>query len=275
MEDRIAKACAARDRKDFEESYRLWKELADEDPEYLIAYGWAAYKMQRWQEAQDALERARELNPNARALMQMLGHVWMRRTDKDDDEQFETAEYWFVRALERGKTAPILTMLGAVYVKLENIPRAVASFEEALEVDENYEEAMYNLAVLKADDMPLEAIELLERAIEIDPDYAIAHQKLGTLHQMQRDVVRAEYHFRRAVDSNPADYWNYLYLANALAVQNKDEEAEGLYEFATRLHPDIEGGREIFANFLEQIGKHKKASVVRSSVRRSEEEGKP
>jgi tetratricopeptide (TPR) repeat protein len=275
MEDKIDKACAARDRDDFVESYRLWKELAEEDPEHLMAYGWAAYRLDHWEEAQDALERARELDPNAQIIMQMLGHVWACRTDKDDAEQFRTAEYWFLKALERGKTAPILTMLGAVYVELQNIPRGVESFEEALKVDENYEEAMYNLAVLKTDDMPLAAIELLERAIEIDPDYAIAHQKLGALHQKQRDVVRAEYHFRRAVDSDPADYWNYLYLANALAVQKKDEEAENLYEFATQLHPDIEGGKDVFAKFLEQIGKHKKASVVRSSARRSTEEGKP
>ena len=106
--------------------------------------------------------------------------------------------------------------------------RAVWSFEDALKVDENYEEAMYNLAVLKTDDMPLAAIGLLERAIEIDPDYAIAHQKLGALHQKQRDVVRAEYHFRRADGLGSCRLLELSLSSECPCCADRDEEAEGL-----------------------------------------------
>jgi tetratricopeptide (TPR) repeat protein len=278
MTNRLAKqALDAEEMDDYQTSFPLWKELASREAqeEYFRHYGWAAFKLEKWQEGQEALERALELDPTSSLLMEMLGHLWASRVDGDREQENRTAKDWLLRALKSDRNARTLTLLGAVYVALEDLPHAAESFEEALRIDAEYEEAMCNLALLRADDKPLEAIKLLERAIEIDSDYAVAHQELGKLHQRQGDVVRAEYHFRRSIDADPADYWSYLYLANALAVQDRDEEAEGFYEFATRLHPDIECGRKFFTNFLEEIGKNEKAVLVRSGQQSSVDEGKP
>lgn len=55
--------------------------------------------------------------------------------------------------------------------------------EKALELDPNYAEAHYNLGVALMDEDDLDsAQERLELAIALNPDYAYAHMKLGELH---------------------------------------------------------------------------------------------
>src|SRR5580658_4679519 len=224
---------------DLETAYELWKELAIRkggDEFFLIRYGRAAQKLEKWEEAEKAFGRALGLVPTSPAIMENLGSLWAHRTDKKEDESFQTAKHWFLEALKRERTARLLTQLGAAHVALNDNPGARAAFEEAIQVDPNYEEALYNLAVLEEESNPPEAISLLERAIQIDADYAEAHQALGRLYQTTKDLLRADYHFRRSLDIDPADYWSNVYLANLLAVQGRDEEAELTYKLATSLH---------------------------------------
>lgn len=54
-----------------------------------------------------------------------------------------------------------------------------------------------------------------------------------------------------------------MYLANLLGVQGRNTEAEETYRFATTLHPEIKEGVEIFARFLDSVGKAKEAATVR------------
>jgi tetratricopeptide (TPR) repeat protein len=270
--DKRDHARAASDQGDHLTAYHLWRETAQEslDADDLRQYGWAAYKLEFWREAQHALEKS--LSPDSatsrakRALaMEMLGHLWLARTDTatPDVERFRLAESWLKRSIEHGRSAQRYTTLGAVYVQMGAIPLAIESFEQALLLDPSYEEAMYNLAILLEDIDSPRATRLLESAIETDPDYKLAHLELGKHRQQQKDVVAAEFHFRRCMEIDPADYWTYLYLANNLATQGKDDEAEGLYQFACRLHPELSDGAEIFANFLDSIGKSDKAAAVR------------
>ena len=121
---------------------------------------------------------------------------------------------------------------------LENKIVSVFGSSRLLPDDPDYEEALYNLAVLDEKRSPQRSIELLERAIQIDPDYAIAHQALGRLYQRARDLVRAEYHFRRSLEIDPADYWSNMYMANLLGVLGRNEEAERTYRLAISLHPE-------------------------------------
>lgn len=52
-------------------------------------------------------------------------------------------------------------------------------------------------------------------------------------------------------------------MANLLGVLGRNEEAEQTYRLATRLHPEIAGGIEAFARFLESIDKQDVAASVR------------
>jgi Tfp pilus assembly protein PilF len=254
---------------DFATALGLWRTLAakySSDESFLVRYGSVARKLGEWGESEKAFTQALRLSPDSSLIMENLGILWAEREDKDQTESFRIAKQWFSSALSRERHARLLTELGATEIALNNVAAGRVAFEEAVALDADYEEALYNLAILEERGNPERAIDLLERAIRIDPAYAIAHQTLGRLYQRSKDLLRAHYHFRRCLEIDPSDYWSHIYLANLLAVQGKSDEAEQTYRFATRLHPEISGGLELYANFLESTGKPDEAAKVRSKL---------
>jgi tetratricopeptide (TPR) repeat protein len=202
--------------------------------------------------------------------MEGMGILWYERTDRDEAESFQTARDWYLKAIKLDRNAGALTLLGCSYLALGDSATAQDAFEEALRIDPQYEEAFYNLAAMQEESNPARAAELLEKAIEIDADYSLAHQRLGILRHRSGDLIRAEYHFRRSIEADPTDCWSHLYLANCLAVQGRETEAEQTYRFVTSLQHEDEGGLELFANFLESIGKKQEASVIRAKIKPSD-----
>ena len=262
MEGRAEKAEEAGD---LEAALGLWRELAirDRDAVFFCHFGRVAQELERWEEAENAFAQALRLDAGLYLAMESMGDLWATRTDKSDAESFGKAKEWFLAALKHERSARVLTFLGNINVALDDPNAARHAFQEAIQLDPDFEEALYNLAVLDEKMNPERSMELLDRAIQIDPDYLMAHQALGRLLQKAKDLARAEYHFRRCLEIDPTDYWSLLYLANALAVQGKSKEAEQSYLLATTLYPERKEGAQFFARFLESIGKTQEAAVIR------------
>jgi tetratricopeptide (TPR) repeat protein len=266
VEDFLEKrAEEAEEAEDLQTALELWKELAARNHEvsFLVRYGRVAEKLEKWGEAENAFAQALRVDPTSSLIMENMGSLWAYRTDKSEADSFQTAKQWFLQALQHERNARLLTHLGATYLALDDNTAARDAFEEAIRIDPDYEEALYNLAALDERTNPRKSLELLKRAIEVDPEYAMAHQMLGRLFQRAKDLTRAECHFRRSLEIDPADYWSNMYMANLLGVQGRNAEAEQAYKFATSLHPEIAGGVETFACFLESIGKNDEAMKVR------------
>lgn len=207
-----------------------------------------------------------EIAPGSALIFELMGSLWAWRTDKGERTSFETAKEWFQRAIAIEKSARLFSQLGGVYVALDDNVPAAEAFEEALRLDDCYEEAMYNLAKLRESTQPDEAIRLLERALERDPSYGLAHQALGILVEKRGDLVKAEYHFRRCLEIDARDYLSMLFLANVLGAQGKETQAEREYENAIAFDPKEKAGPLLYAKFLDFIGKPDKAAEVRSSI---------
>jgi Tfp pilus assembly protein PilF len=271
MDSLQQRAEEAEEAEDLHSAFELWKELAAKDPEasFFLRYGSVAKKLEKWDEAEDAFAQALRLDPASSLILENIGSLWAHRTDKPDADSFQMAKQWFLRALEEERNARLLTQLGATFVALNEGEAARDVFEEAIRLDPECEEALYNLAVIEEETDLQKSVELLERAIQIDPDYAAAHQVLGRVYEEMADITRAEYHFRRSLEIDPADYWSHLYLANLLGAEGRNIEAEQIYRFAANMHPEITSGMEIFARFLESIGKPEEAAGLRENMTRS------
>lgn len=183
MDSLQKRAEEAEDAEDFSTALALWKELATKNREdsFFVRYGRVAQKLERWEESENALTQAFRLAPTSSLVMECMGSLWAYRTHKSEPESFQNAKEWFLMALKHEHNARLLTHLGAAYVALDDNAAARNAFEEAVRIDPDYEEALYNLAVLDEMANPKKAIDLLERAIQLDPDYAIAHRTLGRL----------------------------------------------------------------------------------------------
>jgi type IV pilus biogenesis/stability protein PilW len=82
-----------------------------------------------------------------------------------------------------------------------------------------------------------DAIVEHEKALELDPDFVLAHANLIILYGRTKQAEKAEQHFHAAVrlDPNHADsYYNYGVL---LFEQRKDAEAEQMFQKAVEVNP--------------------------------------
>jgi len=85
------------------------------------------------------------------------------------------------------------------------------------------------------------AIELFERALGIDPDYAVAHHHLGVTYLMQQRLDPAIEHLRRALEREPEYNEVRRRLAPALYEKGEVREAIEHYRKAVECEPENPG----------------------------------
>jgi Tfp pilus assembly protein PilF len=78
----------------------------------------------------------------------------------------------------------------------------------------------------------LEAIEALEKAIDIDPDLAEAHGYLGLIYLQQSDYKQARREFKKAIAINPYYTDGYNSLGIVYREQRKYDDAMAMFEKA-------------------------------------------
>lgn len=193
---------------DLDTALQLWLEISSktEKPEDYFQLSRIAFMLGKWQMAETALLCTLEIGTNSTVAVGMLGALFLERTDGDRASNLETARTWFLRSLEISKTAPTLCLLGIVYLRLKEREKAEEAWRTAIEVDEQYEEAYFNLGLLAKEGGNSEEAEiLLRRSIQIDPKYLRAHAQLGALLLRQGRRLEADSEFRRCLEIDPTD----------------------------------------------------------------------
>ena len=129
--------------------------------------------------------------------------------------------------------------------------KAVAAFEEAISLDENYAPPYAGLAValsLNNDDWDAireSAVRAAKTAIELDPELAEGHAALGLislsdasrLGDTQNELERAERSLRRALELDPSLSIAYNLLSITLLEQGRYEESEAVQEQGLLVDP--------------------------------------
>lgn len=156
--------------------------------------------------------------------------------------------------------------MGSAYFALARYEEAARSFAEAARLDPAYAQAHFNLALaliklgrereagesldaaarayVAEGDARLEANQLKQaeesyRALlQIDPGYAIAHQRLGLVHNAARRFDQAAAAFKLALQKNPDDAPALEGLAEALLGLRDYPAAADAATRAARLRPD-------------------------------------
>ena len=96
--------------------------------------------------------------------------------------------------------------------------------------------AQYALALYRDDD----AIKYAARAVELNPDDAEGHRRLGEMYRQRQDVEHAIVEFRAAIAKNDRLYITYLELADLLLSKGQGDEADRLFRRVIRGAPDEE-----------------------------------
>jgi TolB-like protein/Flp pilus assembly protein TadD len=174
------------------------------------------------------LAQSRTVNPEAYQDYLRGRYFWNKRTG----EALKKAREYFEQAIEKDPSyAPAHSGLADAYALMgssgydvmpprEAMPRAKAAAGQALEIDDTLAEAHAALGYVKlAYDWDLLGAEQeLARAIELKPNYAIAHQWQGELLMARSSPDEATIAFRRALELDPLSVpcnlglgWSYYF----------------------------------------------------------------
>jgi tetratricopeptide (TPR) repeat protein len=191
---------------DFSAAINSWQQLAfiTNRPDYLCKFGRIAQKLGRWTDAERAFCDALKADESFWLATTFLGSLFLRRTDGDPSTNARTAKGWLERALAVAPNPMSLSFLGQAHDRLGEKDDAKKAFGKAIELDESYDEAYFNLGLLLADDGESdEAESLLRKATQLDPNYHEAHGRLGILLQQLGRYSEGEAELKRAIEIVP------------------------------------------------------------------------
>jgi tetratricopeptide (TPR) repeat protein len=116
--------------------------------------------------------------------------------------------------------------------------KAVALYHEAVEAEPKNAMLAFKLALAldRAGDTTAERSSL-EKAIAIDPDFALAQNQMGYLDSQSGDSASAEEHFRRALRAAPGYTQAWVSLAATLGMESRFPEAQQALASALQLDP--------------------------------------
>ena len=128
--------------------------------------------------------------------------------------------------------------LSNAYYKQGRVEEAIQTALKAIDVEPNYGVAHYNIGNIYAGQGKFALAQRhFEEALRVYPNYAEAHSNLGQLLAERGNLHAAIEHFRRAIALNSALFRAHLNLGVALAKQGQIDEADAPLREAARLNP--------------------------------------
>jgi tetratricopeptide (TPR) repeat protein len=130
---------------------------------------------------------------------------------------------------------------------------AQRALEAALEQDDTNAETYYLLGnTLDAQGQTTKAVEHYQRALELDPKLARAHNNLGSI-VSSRDPALAIKHFEAALSVDPQYVEALGNLGNALARSGRYGDAISCYRRALEIRPDFAPARRNLAAVQQML----------------------
>ena len=138
-----------------------------------------------------------------------------------------------------GPSAAGYNNLSNAYYKQGNVKEAIQTALKAIELEPDYGVAHYNLGNLYAGQGRIELAQRhFEEALRLYPNYAEVHANLGQLIAERGDLANGIRYFQKAIELNPSLGRAHLNLGVALAKQGRTEAAIRPLREAVRLAPD-------------------------------------
>jgi len=103
--------------------------------------------------------------------------------------------------------------LGVAYYHRGKVGKAVEAYQTVLKLDPDYHAAHYRIGICYHHVGKLNvAIHHLLESTVITPEYVMAHYHLGVIYYKQEEYDKAEKAFRRVLEENPDDLSSVKYL---------------------------------------------------------------
>jgi TolB-like protein/Flp pilus assembly protein TadD len=183
-----------------------------------------------------------------------MSHVWAERYDRDAAD---------ILALQDEITQIVVTRV-AGHAQSTAARRSRSRPTNSLSAYDNYLRAR---ELFRNFGISLDAVPLLEKAIELDPRFAMAHAMLSDMRVIQYEYTCNASYLSQAIASgeralalDPEDPWTNYAFAFALIFARRLDEASYYFDKAIELNPNEAYFRAVRANLLRFKG-HTEAAV--------------
>ncbi|MBE9039612.1 tetratricopeptide repeat protein [Oscillatoriales cyanobacterium LEGE 11467] len=185
-------------------------------------------------EATQAGEEALHIDPNFVPTFKTLGNIARSRGD------IEKAREWYLKAIEIDPAyAEAYANLGNLAAQAKQWPEAIERYQKAIALKPDFAGAYDRLSkVLQQLGKEREAAECAFCACELNPSSVGVEQylKLGNILFRYKQLDRAVFCYRQALELNPKLFAACQNLAEALTQQGKSDEAARYYRQAMQLY---------------------------------------
>jgi arylsulfatase A-like enzyme/Tfp pilus assembly protein PilF len=237
---------------------RLYKEVIQKQPNFIVGYEYSAYnyyKMGKLDEAVNLLRRAVNLNLSTTSLISRLG-LYLQEAGRLE----ESIQILEKAVVQDPNYTEAYNYLGVSYFKNGQAEKAVEAFKKAINLDDDYAMAMNNLAncylALKEYDM---AIEEYKKAIDIDARLASAYNGWGAACYRKGLTDEALIHWKKSLELDPRQPDTSYNLGRAhLRLGHKKEALKFLERFIQTASPqkyekDIEEVKGVIERLKREI----------------------
>lgn len=152
------------------------------------------------------------------------------------ENDIKSAFNLFLTIPEEERSAQNWLLLGNILQDQGKLDEATFMYNKAIETDNKYYKAHYNLANIYLNDgKPNMAIEEYKQVIKLKPEYAYAHYNLGCAYIKLGKYSKAKYELLTAIDlkNTVADFhYNLAYVYKKLG---KEKQAKTYIEYYNKL----------------------------------------
>lgn len=218
-------------------AYAKALELNPEFAEAYINQGSILSKLERNEEAIVCLEKAIAINPNIGAAYWNLANIYQQSENLEKLVEYRKQAFLLEPKLVNAET---LNDLGTAIGKLGDFGEAINYYQKAVELQPNYHLAHLNLGVALQKTGKLNAAkEELQKAIELKPNDAESYNSLGSVLVEENQIDAGISNYEKAIKLNPNSAEYHFNLGTALGQKNKFPESIKELQKAVELDPDL------------------------------------
>jgi tetratricopeptide (TPR) repeat protein len=155
----------------------------------------------------------------------------------------ELTEYWLGEVESRRRQYRFLAAIGAAREALRLDPpapareKAAQALKDAIAVQTKIDSLLTDALRAASEQRHATAIEILNEALEIKPDWAVAHSKLGTLYAMTGRIDKATRHLEAVAKHDPDNASGLAMLGWLAYLAGRSDDAADLYRRADEIEP--------------------------------------
>ena len=147
---------------------------------------------------------------------------------------------WTYNLIENPASWAAYNGLGFCLAKEGKVDEAITLFQKALEIDPYYAVTHFNLGMALAEKGRMDdAIAEYQTALTLDPDNAQAHAKLGEALSQRGQIDEAVSQYGKALEANPYSAMAYNDLGLALVQKKQVDKAIEQYQKALEIDPNF------------------------------------